>query len=67
MKETDDYWIVDNKLIFKPKFNLPTDKYYDLISSHDTLIFSNYNYPQICIETNNEYKTKYYILLFGIY
>ena len=39
-----DYWILDNKFIFKPEFNEKIDKYYDLISNYNTLIFSNYIY-----------------------
>ena len=58
MIETNDYWILDNKLIFKPKFNESIEKYYDLISNYDTLIFSNYNDVNICIETNNKYEYK---------
>ena len=59
MIETNDYWILDNKLIFKPKFNESIEKYYDLISNYDTLIFSNYNDVNICIETNNKYEYNY--------
>ncbi len=59
MSETNDYWIVDNKLIFKPIFKKPISNYYDLISSNNILIFSNYNNVNICIETNNKYDLKY--------
>jgi hypothetical protein len=59
MIETEDYWIQDNKFIFKPEFNEPIDKYYDLISNYNTLIFSNYNDVNICIKTNNLYDNNY--------
>ncbi len=49
------YWIIDNKLIFKPDFNDELDNYYDVISQHNELIFSNYNDPEITIKTNNKY------------
>ena len=53
------YWIVDDKLIFKPEFNEELDNYYDVISQYNTLIFSNYNYPLIAIKTNNKYNHEY--------
>ena len=60
MIETKDYWIQDNKFIFKPKFNSSIYKYYDLISEYNELIFSNYFNVNICIETNNKYYSYYY-------
>jgi hypothetical protein len=53
MIETEDYWISENKFVFKPTFNESIDKYYDLINLYDTLIFSNYHDLNICIERNN--------------
>ena len=53
MLETKNYWILDNKFIFKPKFNSSIDTYYNLISNCDELIFSNYDDINSCIETNN--------------
>jgi hypothetical protein len=59
MIETLDYWIQDDKFIFKPDFNEPIYKYYDLISNCNALIFSNYSDINACIETNNKYNHKY--------
>lgn len=42
MIETDDYWITDNKLIFKPTYNGQISDYNELIYAHKELIFSNY-------------------------
>ena len=53
------YWIVDDKLIFKPEFNEELDNYYDVISQYNSLIFSNYNDSLITIKTNNKYNDKY--------
>ncbi len=50
------YWIVNNKLIFKPEFNEELDDYYDVISQYNTLIFSNYNDSLVALKTNNKYK-----------
>ncbi len=52
------YWIVDDKLIFKPNFNEKLDDYYDVISQHNELIFSNYDNPKITIKTKNKYDKK---------
>ena len=61
--ETKDYWIYDNKIIFKPNFNNKLDDYdydyIDIISKHNELIFSNYNDCSITIKTNNIYCNKY--------
>ena len=59
MIETEDYWIVDNKFIFKPNFNELIDKYFELISNYNELIFFNYTDINICIEINNLYCFKY--------
>ena len=57
--ETKDYWIYDNKVIFKPNFNNKLDNYLDIISKYNELIFSNYNDCSITIKTNNIYCNKY--------
>ena len=38
----NNYQIYENKIIFKQKFNDNIDKYYDVISNYNELIFSNY-------------------------
>ncbi len=60
MIETEDYWIYENKFIFKPDFNKSIDIYKDIICNCCELIFSNYNHYNITIETNNNY-VQYYI------
>ena len=50
----NDYWIQDDTIIFKPKFNGRLDNYIDIITKYDKLIFSDYDCPLICIETNNQ-------------
>ena len=55
----DDYWIHEDKFIFKPDFNEPIDKYIDIIKNYSQLIFSDYDDLKICVETNNEYLIKY--------
>lgn len=65
MIETSDYWIIENKFIFKPLFNKKLDKqldnYIDLISKYDELIFSNFLYLNILINNNyiNNYKDNF--------
>ncbi len=54
------YWIIDNKLIFKPDFNDELDNYYYMMSQHNELIFSNYNSLEGAIKTNNSYELGYY-------
>ena len=51
MTDTEDYWIINNKFIFNPKFNSCIDIYIDLLSQYNELIYSNYVY----IERNNKY------------
>ena len=53
------YWIVDDKLIFKPEFNEELDNYYDVISQYNSLIFSDYDDPDITLKTNNRHNNKY--------
>ena len=55
----NNYWIVDDWLIFKPEFNEELDEYYDVINKYKKIMFSNYNDPLIAIETNNIYNYKY--------
>ena len=57
--ETKDYWIYENKVIFKPKFNGKLDDYIDIISKYNELIFSNYDDCNITIKTNNKYCDEY--------
>ena len=57
--ETKDYWIYENKIIFKPKFNAKLDNYFDIISKYNELIFSNYDDYNITIKTNNRYYREY--------
>src|SRR3990167_5408839 len=57
--ETEYYWIYENKIIFKPKFNAKLDNYFDIISKYNELIFSNYDDYNIIIETNNYFYFKY--------
>ena len=58
--ETEDYWIYENKIIFKPNFSNKLDTYLDIISKYNELIFSNYNDYNITIKTNNKYYKKYH-------
>ena len=55
----ENYWIVDNWLIFKPEFNEELNEYYDIINKYSKIIFSNYNKPLIVIETNNKWNKEY--------
>ena len=55
----NNYWIVDDWLIFKPKFNEELTDYYDIINQCKKIMFSNYDDPLILIETNNQYKYEY--------
>ena len=48
------YWIIDDAIIFKPKFNSCLDNYLDIISNYRILIFSNYNDPYQALK-NNKY------------
>src|SRR3990167_1789965 len=54
-----DYWIYENKIIFKPHFNNKLDNYLDIISKCNELICSNYDDYNITIKTNNEYCNEY--------
>ena len=57
--ETTDYWIYENKIIFKSNFNDKLDNYLNIISKCDELIFSNYDDFTITIKTNNKYRFEY--------
>jgi len=58
----NNYWIVDDLLIFKPKFNGELNKS-DIITKYSKIIFSNYYEPLIAIETDNQYYVqKLYVL-----
>ena len=43
IEETNDYWIVDNKIIFKLNFNNNLDKYDELFNIYNDVIFSDNN------------------------
>jgi hypothetical protein len=55
----NNYWIVDDWLIFKPEFNDKLDEYYDIINKYNKIIFSNYDDPLIAIKNNNCYNDEY--------
>ena len=59
----NNYWIVDDLIIFKPKFNEELINYYNLINKYKKIMFSNYNDLLIAIKTNNkcivDYKNNY--------
>jgi hypothetical protein len=59
MIKTHEYWLIENKIIFKPKFNSSLDIYDNLLCKCNELIFSNYHDLQICIETSNKFFDKY--------
>lgn len=53
-EETDDYYVSQNKLIFKPFFNkIFENLYIDLILKYDTIIFSNYHDLELTFKTDN--------------
>ena len=56
----NNYWIVYGWLIFKPDFNDETIIYYDVINKYKKIMFSDYNNPLMAIESNNQFKDKYY-------
>ena len=59
MMETEDYWIYENKVIFKYNFNAKLDNYFDIITKCNELIFSNYDDCNITIITNNTFYYEY--------
>ena len=42
----NNYWIVDEWLIFKPDFNENLDEYYDVINKYEKVMFSNLKQAQ---------------------
>ena len=46
----ENYWIVDDWLIFKPEFNEELNEYYDIINKYKKIMFINYNEPLIAIK-----------------
>jgi hypothetical protein len=51
----NNYWIIDDWLIFKPEFNKKLDEYYNIINKYSKIMFSNYDEPLIYLfETNNK-------------
>jgi len=48
----ENYWVKDNTIIFKPKFNEPIDNYIGEIFKYNGLIFSNYNSIYLKIQMN---------------
>ena len=52
----NNYWFVDDFLIFKPSFNEELTNYYEIINKYKKIIFSNYSEPLITIKTNNKYE-----------
>ena len=57
--ETKDYWIYENKIIFKHNFNAKLDDYIDIITKCNEIIFSNYDNYDIIIKTNNKFCHEY--------
>ena len=56
------YWIISDTMIFKPEFNSKLDVYKEIITQYKKIIFSNYNDPEILLETNNNYNGKYFYI-----
>jgi hypothetical protein len=54
----NNYWIVDDWLIFKPYFKEVLDDYYGIINKYKKIIFSDYDEPLIAIETNNIHESE---------
>ena len=59
MKMENNYWIVDEWLIFKPDFNEELIDYCGVINKYKKIMFSNYDDFLIAIETNNQYTDEY--------
>ena len=59
MIESNDYWIIENKIIFKPEFNLSLSTYDKLLCEYNELVFSDYNNVIMCVETTNKYSYNY--------
>ena len=43
----ENYWIIEEKFIFKPDFNEKIDQYLGIISKCNDIIFRNYNQLEI--------------------
>ena len=56
----NNYWIVNELLIFKPEFNEELTNYYEIINKYEKIMFSNYNNYLIAIKINNKFSKKYY-------
>jgi len=54
MIETEDYWIVDNILVFKPAFDGLLSSYEFDPEQYDRIIFSLYEDPLFAIQMDNE-------------
>jgi hypothetical protein len=54
-----NYWIHEDKFIFKPHFNEVINDYIEIIKYYKSLIFSNYADLKIFIRTNNLHEWKY--------
>lgn len=52
MEETNDYWLFENKLIFKPHFNETLSKYYYYDNDNDNNYNGDNNQPYTKISTN---------------
>lgn len=57
--ETTDYWIYEDILIFKPKFNKNLDQYKNITKNFNKIIFSNYDDLELVLETGNKYNSEY--------
>ena len=55
IEETKNYWIINDKLIFKYGFNSPLDEYIGVIGKYNKLLFSNYDDLEILTKKNNVY------------
>lgn len=41
--ENEDYWIKNDIIIFKPSFDKELDNFYEILSNHKYIIFSEYD------------------------
>lgn len=60
IEETDDYWIRDKSLIFKPNFNKPLDEFNSIITQCESLIFANHNKLADIERYNNTARYRYH-------
>jgi hypothetical protein len=54
IEETEDYWIYQDYLIFKPAFNKELTNN-ELLLKYQKIIFSNYHIPSICLKLKNKF------------